>query len=92
MLQPNVAGLQRISKLCGVAVPNWYVELFEGLDHDPSTRDMLTATLVSELAAELHDRGVRHYHLYTLNRAEIANAVSRVLGMHRRDPVRRLDA
>lgn len=92
MLQPNVVGLQRISQLCGVAVPTWYVELFEGLDHDPATRDMLTATLVSELAAELHDRGVRHYHLYTLNRAEIANAVSRVLGMHRREPARSVEA
>lgn len=84
MLQPNVNGLQRMSSLCGVAVPDWYVSLFEGLDDDPATRDMLTATLVSELAAELHDRGVRHYHLYTLNRAEIANAVARVLGMHKR--------
>ena len=84
MLQPNVNGLQRMSSLCGVAVPDWYISLFEGLDDDPATRDMLTATLVSELAAELHDRGVRHYHLYTLNRAEIANAVARVLGMHKR--------
>ena len=84
MLQPNVKGLQRMSALCGVAVPDWYVSLFEGLDNDPATRDMLTATLASELAAELHDRGVRHYHLYTLNRAEIANSVARVLGMHKR--------
>jgi len=84
MLQPNIKGLQRMSKLCGVAVPDWYVELFEGLDDDPLTRDMLTASLMSELTAELYDRGVRQYHLYTLNRAEIAGAVARVLGMHRR--------
>ncbi len=84
MLQPNIKGLQRMSSLCGVAVPDWYVELFDGLDNDPLTRDMLTASLMSELTAELYDRGVRHYHLYTLNRAEIAGAVARVLGMHRR--------
>ncbi|GLQ19837.1 methylenetetrahydrofolate reductase [NAD(P)H] [Algimonas porphyrae] len=84
MLQPNVKGLQRMSALCGVAVPNWYVELFEGLENDPLTRDMLTASLMSELTAELYARGVRHYHLYTLNRAEIASAVARVLGLHRR--------
>lgn len=84
MLQPNVAGLQRMSKLCGVAVPDWYVDMFDGLEDDPNTRDMLTASLVSELAAELYDRGVRHYHLYTLNRAEIASSVARVLGMHKR--------
>lgn len=84
MLQPNVEGLQRMSSLCGVAVPDWYVSLFDGLGDDPATRDMLTATLAAELAAELHDRGIRHYHLYTLNRAEIANSVARVLGLHTR--------
>lgn len=89
MLQPNVKGLQRMSSLCGVAVPDWYVELFEGLDGDPLTRDMLTASLMSELTAELYDRGVRQYHLYTLNRAEIAGAVARVLGMHRRTQLAR---
>jgi len=51
---------------------------------DPVTRDMLTATLAAELTAELRDRGVDHFHLYTLNRAEIAVSVSRVLGLHQR--------
>jgi len=33
MLHPNIKGyLRRMSKLRGVAVPDWYVELFEGLD------------------------------------------------------------
>jgi len=67
-----------------VAVPDWYAGLFEGLDDDPITRDMLTATLAAELTAELRDRGVDHFHLYTLNRAEIAVSVSRVLGLHQR--------
>jgi len=73
-----------MSKMCGVAVPTWYADLFDGLDDDPITRDMLTATLAAELTAELRDRGVDHFHLYTLNRAEIAMSVSRVLGLHNR--------
>ena len=84
MLQPNFKGLARMSELCGVAVPDWYAELFEGLDDDPNTRELLTASLVSELTAELYDRGVRDFHLYTLNRAEIASSVSRILGLHHR--------
>ena len=87
MLQPNFKGLKRMSKMCGVAVPDWYANLFDGLDEDPVTRDMLTATLAAELTAELHDRGVDHFHLYTLNRAEIATSVSRVLGLHHRGKV-----
>lgn len=87
MLQPNFKGLARMSEMCGVAVPGWYADLFDGLDDDPVSRDMLTATLAAELTAELRDRGVDHFHLYTLNRAEIAGAVSRILGMHRRKTI-----
>ena len=84
MLQPNFKGLARMSKMCGVAVPDWYAGLFDGLDDDPVTRDMLTATLAAELTAELRDRGVHHFHLYTLNRSEIASSVGRILGLHQR--------
>ena len=84
MLQPNFKGLKRMSGMCGVNVPDWYADLFDGLDKDPETRQLLTASLASELTAELFDRGVRHFHLYTLNRAELAYAVSRVLGLHSR--------
>lgn len=84
MLQPNFKGLMRMSKMCGVAVPTWYADLFDGLDSDPLARQLLTASLVGELTAELHERGVTHFHLYTLNKAELAIAVSRVLGLHNR--------
>ena len=84
MLQPNFKGLKRMSDMCGVEVPDWYADLFEGLDDDAATRELLTASLASELTAELHDRGVRHFHLYTLNRAGLAYSVSRVLGLHNR--------
>ena len=84
MLQPNFKGLKRMSGLCGVAVPDWYAELFDGLEDDPMTRELLTASLMNELTAELYDRGVRDFHLYTLNRAEIAASVSRILGLHHR--------
>jgi len=67
-----------------VHVPEWYHELFEGLEQDLVTRQLLTASLVSELTAELYDRSVRHFHLYTLNRADLAYSVGRVLGLHTR--------
>ena len=80
MLQPNFLGLKRMADMTGVEVPDWYATLFEGLDDEPHTRELLTSSLVSELTAELFDRGVRDFHLYTLNKAELALAVSRVLG------------
>ena len=84
MLQPSFKSLKRMSDMCGVSVPDWYADLFAGLAKDPDTRKLLTASLASELIAELHDRGVRDFHLYTLNRADIACSVSRVLGLHHR--------
>ena len=81
MLQPNFKGLKRMSDMCGVRVPDWYAQLFEGLEDDAATRQALTASLASELSAQLLDRGVRQFHLYTLNRAELALVVSRVLGV-----------
>ncbi len=80
MLQPNVAGLARMAGAVGVEVPHWYRRMFEGLDDDLLTRQMLTASVATDLCAELYDGGVRDFHLYTLNRADIAIAVSRALG------------
>ena len=80
MLQPNFVGLKRMADMTGVVVPDWYATLFDGLDDDAHQRELLTASLASELTAELFDRGVRDFHLYTLNRADLAVTVSRVLG------------
>ncbi|WP_373299041.1 methylenetetrahydrofolate reductase [NAD(P)H] [Algimonas arctica] len=82
MLQPNFQGLKRMSDMCGVRVPEWYAFLFEGLNEDPETRNLLTSSLALELTASLFDAGVRHFHLYTLNRAGLAVSVSRILGRH----------
>lgn len=81
MLQPNFKGLNRMSKMCGVHVPDWYASLFDGLENDAETRNLLTASLAIELTSSLVDNAVEHLHLYTLNRAELAISVSRILGL-----------
>lgn len=81
MLQPNYAGLKRIASLCYISIPDWYHELFESLDDDPLTRQMLCATTAAELVAALRDEGVRHFHFYTLNRADLAFTTCRILGV-----------
>lgn len=82
MLQPNFAGLKRMSHMCGVEVPDWYAEHFDGLEDFPEKREFQTGRLASELTVELRDKGVQHFHLYTLNRAKLASRISRVLGLH----------
>jgi methylenetetrahydrofolate reductase (NADPH) len=81
MLQPNFTGLKRISSLCGASVPHWLERLYEGLEEDDETRDLVTATVAAELCHKLHERGVRDFHFYTLNRASLALSTCRLLGL-----------
>jgi len=67
--------------MCGVAIPNWYHELFDGLDDDPATRQLLTATTAAELTSKLRDYGVKNFHFYTLNKADLAFMACKILGL-----------
>lgn len=81
MLQPNFKGLKRMSDMCAIRVPNWYHELFEGLDDDEQARLLVTATTVADLAASLNENGVQDFHFYTLNKADLAFSVCKILGL-----------
>ena len=81
MLQPNFKGLKRISALCGASLPDWLHGLYEGLDDDEETRDLVTANVAAELCHKLADEGVGTFHFYTLNRAGLALSTCRLLGM-----------
>jgi methylenetetrahydrofolate reductase (NADPH) len=81
MLQPNFNGLKRISALCGASLPAWLHELYDGLDHDEETRDLITANVAAELCHKLKADGVSRFHFYTLNRAALALSTCRLIGM-----------
>ncbi len=76
----NFASVQRMSAMCGTAVPAWMGTLFEGLDDHPAARQLVAATIAAELSRRLYAGGVRHFHFYTLNRAELAFAICHLLG------------
>jgi methylenetetrahydrofolate reductase (NADPH) len=63
----------------GASVPSWLDPLFEGLDDDPSARELVAASLAAEQCADLATHGVRHVHFYTLNRANLTRAVCRLM-------------
>lgn len=81
MLQSNFNGLKRIAGLCNASLPDWLHSLYEGLDDDPETRDMITANVAAELSRKLADQGVKDFHFYTLNRAALALSTCRLLGL-----------
>ncbi|MEH6696258.1 MAG: methylenetetrahydrofolate reductase [NAD(P)H] [Hyphomonas sp.] len=81
MLQPNFAGLKRMASMVQATVPAWLDRLYDGLDSDDETRDLVTATVAAELCHKLADEGVSDFHFYTLNRAGLALSTCRLLGM-----------
>ncbi len=77
----NYANVVRMSAMCGTDVPNWMERLFEGLDDRPAARNLIAATLAAELSRRLYAGGVRQFHFYTLNRADLAYAICHLLGV-----------
>lgn len=77
----NVAQTRKFAGLCGAAIPPWMDRLFEGLDDHPAARQLVAATISAELCRKLYAGGVRHFHFYTLNRAELSYAICHLLGL-----------
>lgn len=77
----NFAAIQRMSAMTGTAVPAWLGHLFEGLDDHPPARQLVAATVAAEMCRRLYAGGVRHFHFYTLNRAELSFAICHMLGL-----------
>ena len=76
----SFASVQRMSGLCGTAIPGWLATLFEGLDERPAARQLVAATVAAELCRRLYAGDVRKFHFYTLNRAELSYAICHLLG------------
>ena len=77
----NVATTRRFAGQCGAAIPEWMDRLFEGLDELPAARQLVAATVAGEICGQLYAGGVRNFHFYTLNRAELAYAICHLLGV-----------
>ena len=80
----SFAAVRRMSALCGTVIPPWLAHAFEGLDEKPQARQLVAAALAAELARRLYAGGVRDFHFYTLNRAELSYAICHLLGLRPR--------
>jgi methylenetetrahydrofolate reductase (NADPH) len=78
------AQVLRFAARCGAAIPPWLHERFSGLDEDAETRRLIAASLAIEQVQALSAHGVREFHFYTLNRAELTYAICHALGLRPR--------
>ncbi len=76
----NFKTLKNFAASTGANVPDWLGHLFEGLDDRPDTRALVAATVAGELCRKLYAGGVKDFHFYTLNRADLTFAVCHMLG------------
>jgi methylenetetrahydrofolate reductase (NADPH) len=75
----SFAAIRRMS--ANTEIPPAMEALFEGLDERPGPRALVAAVAAADLCRQLYEGGVRHFHFYTLNRADQAYAVCHLLGL-----------
>jgi methylenetetrahydrofolate reductase (NADPH) len=66
---------------CGATIPAWLARRFDGLDADPQTTHLVAAATAAEQVLDLVDHGIRQFHFYTLNRADLVYAICHLLGL-----------
>ena len=64
-------------------MPAWLARRFDGLDEDPQTTHLVAAAVAAEQVMDLVDQGIRQFHFYTLNRADLVYAICHLLGSGR---------
>ncbi|MGH8271898.1 MAG: methylenetetrahydrofolate reductase [NAD(P)H] [Gammaproteobacteria bacterium] len=77
----NFARTREFAEACGARIPQAIARLFEDLDDEPETRQLVAASVAAEQCRRLQAEGVTEFHFYTLNRAELTAAICRLLGM-----------
>lgn len=77
----NFKQLQKFSGFTNVSIPTWMHRLYDGLDHDQTTRNMIAASSSIDLVKVLAKEGVKDFHFYTLNRAELSYAICHAIGV-----------
>jgi methylenetetrahydrofolate reductase (NADPH) len=65
----------------GASIPDWLARRFDGLESDPATAPLVAAAVAAEQVMDLVDRGIRQFHFYTLNRADLVYAICHLLGL-----------
>jgi methylenetetrahydrofolate reductase (NADPH) len=77
----NFKTMTSFAAQAGASIPRSMAPLFDGLDNDPETRKLVAITVAAEQCNQLAEAGVREFHFYTLNRADMTYALCHILGL-----------
>ncbi len=86
-IMPGIVPIHSFRQVAGFAVragsnvPAWLARRFEGLEEDPNTSHLVAAAVATEQVMGLVDEGIKSFHFYTLNRADLVYAICHLLGL-----------
>ncbi|WP_238082135.1 MULTISPECIES: methylenetetrahydrofolate reductase [Pseudescherichia] len=77
----NFKQAKKFADMTNVRIPAWMAQMFNGLDDDAETRKLVGASIAMDMVKILSREGVKDFHFYTLNRAEMSYAICHTLGV-----------
>lgn len=77
----NCKKTMEFAKKMNCKVPKSLSDMFQGLDSDIETRKLVATTIVYDQCMKLISSGIRDFHFYTLNRADLSFAICHILGI-----------
>ena len=77
----NFKQVTNFAKRAGATVPAWLARRFGGLEGDDMTTHLVAAAVATEQVMDLVDAGIKKFHFYTLNRADLVYAICHLMGL-----------
>lgn len=77
----NFKQLEKMAKITNVKIPSWMPKMYQGLEEDQTTRNLVAASIALDMVKVLSKEGVKDFHFYTLNRSELTYAICHTLGV-----------
>ncbi|HRN53844.1 MAG TPA: methylenetetrahydrofolate reductase [NAD(P)H] [Gemmatimonadaceae bacterium] len=77
----NFTQTAKFAKSAGASIPAEFAKHFDGLEDDVETRKLVAAAVAAEQVTQLQQAGIREFHFYTLNRADLSYAICHLLGL-----------
>lgn len=77
----NFKQLEKMAKITNVKIPSWMTKIYQGLEDDQTTRNLVGASIAMDMVKILSKEGVKDFHIYTLNRSELSYAICHTLGI-----------
>ena len=77
----NFKQLEKMAKVTNVKIPSWMQKMYQGLEEDQTTRNLVAASIAMDMVKILSKEGVKDFHFDTLNRSELTYAICHTLGV-----------